>query len=287
MSYTEQDSPQRGVQRIGIMLGGLGRANLPALEYLVLSMNPTQSTFEYEFLEVDPDDDFIKYLASRSPVNRELAKRMIPDFIARYQVFLKARISGYGLKESPPKHFVLVTMARFSDNFYSTRVDGMSVLALGNWKRYMAPPSLFEFILTLIVRETVSHCSPSLGASIHLGTKGCLFDFTPALAEVRQKVLGSFVCSYCRDALRRDGYPALADDVTTVLGRQWLGKSADCSSPAGIVAKLGYDLFTTKGLQATAWEKLQTVLQEEGVKQMLTIIGAIIVAGLLIWLGLK
>ena len=287
MGDVTQTAAQQGVKRIGIILSGFEKANISALRFLILRMNALQRTFEYEFLPTNFEDGLINYLSSKSPVSRDSVKEEISSFIDRYQQFLERLISGYQLKEPPSDYFVLVTMARFSDNFYSTRRNRMSVLALGNWKRYMAPPSILEFILTLIVREAVASVSPSLRGSIHLGTKGCLFDFTPTLGEVRLKVLNAFVCNYCRNALQNDGYPTLADELVTVLGKQWLGKSTNPNSPAGIVSKLGYDLFTTKGLEATSWEKFVTLLQQEGVKQLITIIGGIILAGLLLWLGLK
>jgi hypothetical protein len=43
-----------------------------------------------------------------------------------------------------------------------------------------APPERFvilEFIITLIMRESIAFVSPSLRGSEHLGTKGCLSDF--------------------------------------------------------------------------------------------------------------
>ncbi len=286
MNDINQVASQQQVKRIGILLNGFERANIPALRFLILQMNSLQHTFEYEFLP-NYEDELTKYLATKSPVSRDKVKQEIPAFIDRYQQFLEHLISGYELREPPPDYFVLVTMACFSDNFYSARQSRMSVLALGNWKRFMSPPSILEFILTLIVREAVASASPSLRGSIHLGTKGCLCDFTPTLDEVRLKVLNAFICSHCRNALQHDGYPTLADELVTVLGKQWLGNSTDPNSPACIISKLGYDLFTTKGLEATSWEKFVALLQQEGVKQLITIVGGIILAGLLLWLGLK
>jgi hypothetical protein len=35
----------------------------------------------------------------------------------------------------------------------------------------------------------------------------------------------------------------------------WLGKTSDPSTPAGSVANLGHDLFLTKGVSPTRWER--------------------------------
>jgi len=278
---------QKRVGRIGILLIGLEKANIPALQFLVLQMNLVQHAFEYEFLPFDLNDEFVKELSSRSPIDREAIRAAVPSFIDRYQSYLQDEVTAYGLEEASADCYVLVTMARFSDNYYNMRRQCVSVVALGNWERSMAPPSIMEFILTLIIREAVASVSPALSGSVHLGTKGCLFDFTASLSDVRLKVLNGFICSYCREALRRDGLSDLADELTPVLGKQWLGESTDPNSPAGITFKLGYSLFTTKGFEAASWEKFLATIQNEGVKQLIAIVGGLILAGLLLWLGLK
>ena len=276
----------RPATRIGILLVGLQQANIAALRFLVLQMNRVQVTFEYEFLPV-PDDDFIRHLKRGDVLDRDEIKARIPAFTDRYRSVLAKQNIAYGLQEEPAEHFVVVSLARFADQFYSTRRQAFSVLALGNWERFMAPPSILEFILTLIVREAVAAISPSLRGSVHLGTKGCLFDFTPSLDEVRFKVLGAFVCGHCSSALQTDGYPQVAAEIRSVLGKGWLGRVDDPGSPAAMVAKLGYNLFTTKGLKATPWEKILGTLQEEGVKLVLAVIGSVVGALVLVWLGLK
>lgn len=280
-------SISRQVKRLGIIFVGLEKANLPAFRFILLQINSLQHTFEYEFLPLDKDDEFIKSLFSELPVDREWLRSKVSGFAERYQTFLYRLINTYKLKEEPPKSIIIVTMACFSDNYYSMRQDGISVLALGNWQRAMAPPSIAEFMLTLILRESVAAISTSLRGSVHLGTKGCLFDFTQSLDEVRYKVLNGFICSHCRNVLDKEGHLKLADELVFVLGKQWLGKISEPNSSASIALKLGYNLFTTKGFETTAWEKFKGTIQEEGIKQLIQIIGTIVIAGLLLWLGLK
>jgi ABC-type sulfate transport system permease component len=59
------------------------------------------------------------------------------------------------------------------------------------------------------------------------------------------------------------------------------------SSAASITAKLGYDLFWTKGKAPTLWESVRNTLRDETVKQLLTIAGGVALAYLLLRLGLK
>lgn len=287
MTTIPVSAPSSQVKRIGIMLCGLEKANLAALKFLVLQMNSLQRSFEYEFLPTDPTDELIKLLTARSVVNRKVVIDKAIPFTQRYQRFLENCIADYELQEDPPNYFILLTMARFSDNFYSMNRERLSVLALGHWQRYMAPPSILEFILTLILRESIAMASPSLRRSIHLGTKGCLMDFTPSLDEVRYKVLNAFICTHCRNAFTKDKLPQLADELVYVSNKQWLGKASDPTSPANVASKLGYNLFTTKGLEATPLERFMNSIREEGVKQIITIIGTVVVTILLFRLGLK
>jgi len=269
------------------MLDGFGKTNLSAFRFLVLRMNSVQHTFEFEFLPTKADDPFIKHFSSRSKIDRDVIKDDIPSFLGRHKEFLVFSILNFDLKEIPPDYFILITMARFSENYYAVRNKGLSILALGNWQRFMAPPSLLEFITTLILQESVAAIYPSLQSLFHFGTKGCLFDFTSIINDVKYKVLNAHICYSCRMALARSNHPNLADELTYVLSKEWLGNPSEPTSPASITSKLGYNLFTTKGLEATTWEKFVQTIQQEGVKQLITIVSGIALTALLLWLGLK
>lgn len=286
MQVSSDTSIQPSVKRIGILLVGLQKTNLEALRYLVLQMNSLQSVFEYEFLPFEQDDEFVHALTV-SPLDRETLRPKANSFLERQHKFLEKSNAEFNLKEPPPQDFILISLTRFSDNYYSLRQDKLALICLGNWKRVMAPPSILEFILTLILRQSVSSLIPSLRGSIHLGTKGCLCDFTASLEDVRYKVLTGFICAHCRKAMQTDGFPQLADELVHVLSHQWFGKPDEPNTPANITHKLGYDLFTTKGFESTLWERFMDGLREEGVKQIIQIVGAVIIAGLLIWLRLK
>ena len=151
----------------------------------------------------------------------------------------------------------------------------------------MAPPSLLEFVQMLLIREAVATLCPSLSGSVHLGNKGCLLDFTESLSEVRQKALRGYVCDFCRWHMANDGHSKLADEVTRLLDREWLGSPTDPRSVAGVAANLKYNLFVTKGAKATPKETFVTALRQEGAKQVLVIIGAVVIALILVLLGLK
>lgn len=279
------------VKRIGILLIGIEEKTVPALQYLILHINSLQSAFEYEFLPIPRNDKLIIEMSSGLPLNREEVRQQVKDFTKRYIVFLERLMVGYKLGGTVSDRFVIVSTISFTDNYYTMRQDKLSVIALGNWKTVMAPPSILEFILSLVVRESVAAVAPSLRGSVHLGTKGCLEDFTASLKDARYKILNAFVCEQCRDYLKQDGYPNLADELITVLDKKWLGNPSEPNSPANIAKKLGYNLFTTKGYEPTFWETFINLIQDEGIKQLIVIIGtviaAVLTAFLIFRLGLK
>ena len=284
---TQPRVPVTFPKRIGVVLGNLKGVNIPALKYLVVQLNSRQDVFEFEVLGCDVQDPLIQALSREEPIDKETVRAEIAAFLNRFRLYSESLIQRMKLKEALPDYFVLVTMAQFVDEYYTMRQGSMSIVALGNWKRKMAPPSILEFIITLLIREGVAAVSPSLRGSVHLGTKGCLCDFTLHLEDARFKVLQGFVCSHCRDALASDGHANLAEELSAVLDKTWLGKTSDPSAPAGIVSNLGFDLFLTKGLKPTKWESFLGNIQQEGVKELLKLIGGVVLAGLLLWLGLK
>lgn len=273
------------MQRIGVLTGRAEGFNLSALRFLVLQLNRLQNSFEYEFLRTDDfKDPFLDDLVDEARVDREEIRKKVPAFITRFTTHLEEKNKKFSLQEPPPNYFILLTLAKYKDNYYSMREARMSVLALGNWDARMAPPTILEFVLTLILRDSLAAACPGLSGSVHAGTKGCLCDFTEYQDETRFKALEGFVCNHCRGIL--GDFQNVADDITRILGWQWLGKKTDPGSPAGILSKLGYDLFLTKGLKRVR-EKILNTLREQITKDVVRIFADLLIAALLLWLGLK
>jgi len=202
--------------------------------------------------------------------------------------FIAAEQKAYDLADqSLPENFAVISLAKFFDEHDGLKEKHVQVQALGNWERDMAPPSILEFIVVLLMRQAASFVVPPLSKSFHLGTKGCLFDFTSELTEARYKALQSFVCSTCRSRMQEFGAVHLANDITHVLDFSWLGATSDPQCPAGIVRKLGYDLFLTNGIKPTFLENTRSILRDEATKEAIKLVFLILGAALLFWLGLK
>jgi hypothetical protein len=275
-------------KRVGIIFGDLGKLNLAALKYLIVHLNTLQSSIEFELLAIEPCDPLLALLRHGRVVDREQCRGMLPDFRDRVLKQLAREQEEYDLADkATPQGFVVISLARFSDDHYGLKSGEVQIQALGDWDRQMAPPSIFEFIIALLMRQSASFIAQSVSKSVHLGTKGCLFDFTADLSEARYKALQSYICSVCRERLADAGAIHLAEDLARVLDTKWLGTPSDPCCPAGIVANLGYDLFLTKGIKPTLWESVRAVLRDEATKELVKLIAAVLLAALLIRLGLK
>lgn len=280
--------------RVGVVVMPWRGLNDAALRFLVLAMNLEQKLLQFEFHDpepvdpLEPGDPLLTMLHhGHGVVSHSLVREHLPAFAARMHEYLAQESGHFECAEPPPEQFVVISRSRLDDNYYSDRNGRGAVIALGNWKRYMAPPSLLEFVQVLLIREAVGAACPSLSRSVHLGTKGCLMDFSKLLSEARYKALRGHVCHSCRARMRADGQQDLADTVDRLLDREWLGSSSDPRSPAGVAANLGYDLFISKGRRATPREVFLNVLRQEGARQVATVVGLVIATAILVLLGLK
>lgn len=274
--------------RVGVILSDLGKLNVTALKYLVVHLNTLQSSIEFELLTPTPQDPLLLALRSGATADREACRALLPAFHKRITEQFAEDQADYDLADrTMPANYVVISLAKFSDEHFGLKRDHIHVQALGNWDRWMAPPSILEFILVMLMRQASSFIVPALGKSVHLGTKGCLFDFASDLSEARYKSLQSFVCSTCRSQIDEAGAPQLTGDLLRVLDLTWLGVTSDPHCPAGIVANLGYNLFLTKGIQPTFWETTLSILRDEATKEIIKLIFAVLLAILLLKLQLS
>jgi hypothetical protein len=274
--------------RVGIVTVGK-ELEATALKVFVLAMNRVQRNFEYEFLPTDLADPLLTALDHRrAALDREDIREITRDFPERFGEALLAEMEAYKIGDTRlPNYFVVISKSQFRGGYFNLRTGRTSVIALGDWERSMSPPSIIEFIQTLIVREALAGICPALAASQHFGSKACICDFSRELADVRLKVLNGFVCSRCREALDASGSPFVADEVQFVLSKEWIGDLSSSSSLAGTIQKFGVNLFVTKGLAPTWKERLMSALREDGVKELIKLAFAILLAGLLVHLGWK
>lgn len=274
-------------KRIGVIFGSFEAKTLIALQYLVLAQNLVQQSFEFEMLLKKPGDPFLERLDSKKPQDREELEKEAELFMKRYKKWWRNDASEYDLSCDFPDQVVFVTTLKFSDYFYVTGDDTWTLFALGNWERSMAPPSVVEFILTLLADVAIETVCGDASPDSHQATKACVSDFNENLDDARYKALVGYLCPTCERIVKKRGGANFVKDARLLLSREWLGSADNPTAPAAIAKKLGFDLFQTRGFKPTAWERAIEVLQEEWMKTVLQLVYGIALAALLLWLGLK
>lgn len=281
-----EETPNFNRKKIGVVICEVEHVNVAALKYFILSMNRLQTIFEYQLLPFDRKNKMLQLLSCENVRDREEIRGLIDGFSADFKEYIDKHNSEFGLIQDFAEHYIVISLAKFHDEYYSLRKKNISVIGLGYWEREMAPPTVLEFILTLIMRESIASICPPLKKSVHLGTKGCLCDFTNDLGEARYKVLIGYICDHCKNELVKDGHANLIHDFEKILAKDWMGKREDPSSPAGIIKNLGFDLFCTKGFQKTTYEKFIDKLPEEAAKTFLTIVLTAILTAVTTYFGI-
>lgn len=282
-----EESPKYERRKIGIVICESENVNVEALKYFILTLNKLQTIFEYQLLPYDRKNRMLQILSSENVRDREEVRSLVGGFVIDFREYLNKHNDEFGLIDDFPDHYVIISFVKFHDEYYSMRKNNISVIGLGYWEREMAPPTVLEFILTLIMRESIASICNPLKKSVHLGTKGCLCDFTNDLGEARYKVLIGYICDHCKNELVKDGHTNLLHEFEKLLSKEWMGKRDDPSSPAGIIKNLGFDLFCTKGFQKTAYEKFIDKLPEEAAKTFATIILTAIFTAVPTYFGIK
>jgi hypothetical protein len=273
--------------RVAIAFGAFGVRDLTPYKYFLLLLNRLQRTCQFEIHDIDGGDAFLRSLA-KSADNAQQARDGLADFGERFRRHIEQGIKRYDLAKDAPDQFVLITGLTLSDSRYLIRRGRTTMLALGLWEKYMAPPSLAEFLQLLALRAPYSAIEGHVWNQIHLGNRACIFDFTAKLSNTRLMALtGVGVCSDCERALELDGFQEAASEIRRIASREWCGTITEVGSPAHVMARLGYNLFLTKGFEASFLERVKKVLADDGLKEFVKISLALLLAWLLIRLGLK
>lgn len=282
---TPQSEVAPGKHRIGVLFTSTGKMNLDILKYLVLQLNPRQAAFEFVLLP-SLNDPLLKLLDQAALIEQTKVEEAIRGFKQRYQPAVEAEAADYDTNPEVLDGVVVISAAKLDGNYYALETDDSAVLALGAWDSVMSPPSIYEFILTMLIAESLGFSDARRELS-HIGTSGCLFDFNAYLPEARYKTLTGYICDRCKSKLHSRLSIDKVASLLDVLSWEWLGKVSDPDSPAGIVKKFGFDLFRGNGIQTTFWQRARTVLESELIRNLIWISATIAVTALLFIFGLK
>jgi hypothetical protein len=273
--------------RAGILFAAFPAKDLTPYKYFLLLLNRLQRSCEFEVFDPDDEDPFLRSLGKRV-VDADRVRAGLAEYGSRVREGIASAIGTHDLATTTPDKLIIVTGAILSDYHYLVRRQKTTLLALGHWEKSMAPPSLAEFLQFLVLRAPFSALEGEVWDTIHLGTRGCIFDFTENLENTRLMALtGVGVCSECAAALARDGYPDAAAEIQLIAGREWRGDRSIAASPANLMERLGYPLFLTKGFEPSWRERMRQLMSDEFAKEAVKFVFAVLIAYLLFRAGWK
>jgi hypothetical protein len=291
LSESKQDLPP--VQhvaapiRVGIVFAAFPAKDTTPYKYFLLLLNRLQRSCEFELFDIDENDEFVKTL-DETIVDADEAIKGLDAFGTRLRQQIAAAIEVHDLAAEQPDQIIVVTGVTLSNYHYLIRRKQTTMLSLGQWEKSMAPPSLAEFLQLLVLRAPYSSLEGNVWNMIHLGNRGCIFDFTENLENTRFIALaGVGVCSKCATALELDGFPNAATEIQRIAGRDWRGDRAIPGTPANIMERLGYPLFLTRGFEPSLRERLRLLFTDEVAKELVKFLFLVLVAWVAFVTGLK
>lgn len=282
------ESQNRKPTRVALVLAGFPLEKATAFKYFLLLLNRLQTTFEFQFHDPPADDPLVSMLAGKERLDADEIRPRLLDFAKQLKADFENNVQAFDLSSTYVSQIIILSRATLTNLHFLIRRNQVSLLALGEWDRSMSPPSAAEFLQVAVLRAAYSAMEGGVWNTIHYGTRACVFDFTDNLEDTRLMTLvGLGVCSECREALVADGYPEAPDEIRRIVERSWLGNRSIAGTPANIMAQFGYDLFFSKGFTSTRRERLLQFLEEDAAKELIKVLFGLLLAGLLLWLGLR
>jgi hypothetical protein len=270
---------------IGVVFASMEQKTQEILSYLITYQNTLQNSFEFRLVSYPVDDPLFNLLRQRpGPTHREAVAKAV-DFTVRVKAFCANEADSYGQQTEPIDKIVLLTSTRFRDNYYYIGCPTWAIIALGDWQKELAPPSIVEYYLSILATSALD----ALGADIerHYLTRGCNFDFNASLGDKRLSVLSGNICPDCAAKIEGRAGKEFVSDALILLKRDWLGDSNTASSVASTVKKLGFDLFHTVGAKPNFRERLLASFEQEGMKNLLSFTFQLLLAIAVVVIGLK
>jgi hypothetical protein len=181
------------------------------------------------------------------------------ELVLMHERKLSRNTENYGGKQGALPTIV-ITETPVSGIYIARTVDNLAVVTVSNWQKYLAPPSVLEFLLLnverLAVRVAIKPDMPT-----HYPTRACIGDFTPCLVDFKATILVGHLCSDCTGFLSTVLNEHEMNDLRHLVSHKWLGKLDDLGSVASNLKRVyEYDLSRTRGLRPSLVERATDIL---------------------------
>ena len=130
--------------RVGVIFGPVDDLNIVAAGYLILHLNILQRAIEFELVPAPTDNVLWSLLSNKESVSRGSVEVAAAGFRDQYHQYWHDLLARSIASEEEPQHLVIISLAKFDDNLYSTTLHdfGLTILALGIWRRLQSSSSL-------------------------------------------------------------------------------------------------------------------------------------------------
>ena len=266
-------------KKVAILMASEPEFDKFALKYFLLSLNRIQSTYEFAFPDVDTpfctEDSYTEG--------------------ALYRAFTKAKKDINFDRESDfdgaPDFFINIITSEIEGNLFFT-VTGKNVAFVTTymWEKYYSPPSLFEYLLqTLTASLILMHPKIDLGA--HDATWGCALDYCADKEDEKVDISLGYLCDKCRKEITNNAGADYLSDVSTMMGRKWIGSINKFDSVAYNLKRFfKFDIDKDSGFNKTFWERVKEdlpTIPKEFVVAMISFIFGVLIVWLTIYIKTK
>lgn len=244
---------EESTHRIGIITSLLGKKETDALRFAILHLNTLQDVVEFQVFYDDPiQREFLGSLNLSHSIDRCQFKLSFKKFFIDFEQQLINNRFSKGFFEC--HRYLAIMDISFTDNYYLTTTGSKcNVLAIKNWSRHMAPPSLLEYIVHQALRHAILAVAGRMPS--HFSSSGCIFDFSHSLRNTKNAALIGHLCNSCRGRLDDTKVQSI-EKLISLMGGKWLGDPNDPRSAHSTLIRLDFEPFQTSGLKESNWEKI-------------------------------
>lgn len=278
--------------KIGVYFWGCNKLDWQAFEYLLLTLNKTQSLFEFE---VHSSEIFRKGPEIRGKVDFD--SNIIFDQFKKALILYRQEIQN--ITSDPNTNFdqsgssiseyaIAIIERKVKGEFYVVTDSPFAIISIGDWRKKYAPPSAVEFLLSTIIGACVELLDKENKISHHVATRGCLFDFNNSVNDAKNSVLIKYICSDCEDKIKNTFGEDFIKELKKITDRDWIGNYNDVGSVAYNLKRVFYyDLTKTRGFKASPMERISQKFTETFAETAAKTFFVIIIVIIITVLGLK
>jgi hypothetical protein len=268
--------------KIAILFGNKPDFNKYAFKYFILSLNKYQSVYEFQFPYID------RYYCPQDLHNPEEWVSIVEETIDNQKIECD--------------YFISIIRNELREKFFAWPDKRGAIITTNHWQKYFAPPSLFEYLLSIIyycliyskkkiATVTESDSPADIEFDVHKETIGCYADKAIDRKDNRIDVALGYFCDNHKEKVISFYGKQYYEDVISILEREWIGSLEKKNSIAyNLKHYFNFNIYKDSGFNKTFWENIRGKVYDVPGSLIFEIFKAIIlaiIAALLFWVGLS